>query len=213
MNEGQSDRGIQDIQTLVRYYLRAVILPGDIVVDATAGRGKDTLFLARCVGASGRVFSFDIQDEAILSTRELLKEYGLSARVELVNTCHSEMAKYIPIEKIKAIVFNLGYLPGSESKVATQAQTTVKALTEALKLLKETGVMVITVYRGHDGALEESEAITNFLSRLPKKEFSVLQGIYLNQGEQSPYWLMIQKNRGKTNESPPAKKNSGTDNQ
>ncbi|NLC10803.1 MAG: methyltransferase domain-containing protein, partial [Firmicutes bacterium] len=46
-----------------------VIEDGDIVVDATAGNGHDTLFLARKVGPKGMVYAFDIKEEAILSTR------------------------------------------------------------------------------------------------------------------------------------------------
>ena len=37
---------------------------GDLVVDATAGNGYDTLFLARAVGPSGTVFAFDRQVSA-----------------------------------------------------------------------------------------------------------------------------------------------------
>ena len=45
-----------------------------IGVDATCGRGKDTLFLANIFK---EVYAFDIQDEAIESTKELLKEYKI----------------------------------------------------------------------------------------------------------------------------------------
>ena len=45
---------------------------GDHVVDATVGNGHDTRFLARLVGAPGRVDGFDIQAGAIETTgREL----------------------------------------------------------------------------------------------------------------------------------------------
>src|SRR3954454_12453143 len=43
--------------------------PGDLVVDATAGNGHDTLFLAERVLPGGRVFAFDVQTEAIDATR------------------------------------------------------------------------------------------------------------------------------------------------
>ena len=45
------NRGIQDVQFVIKDYLKKVIAQGDIVVDATAGLGRDTLFLAQCVGA------------------------------------------------------------------------------------------------------------------------------------------------------------------
>ena len=51
---------------------------GEVVVDATAGNGHDTLFLARQVGPSGTVYSFDVQEEAIGLTRSRLEEAQIS---------------------------------------------------------------------------------------------------------------------------------------
>jgi hypothetical protein len=45
---------------------------GDAVIDATAGNGHDTLFLARLVGETGRVWAFDVQEAAINETRRRL---------------------------------------------------------------------------------------------------------------------------------------------
>ncbi len=150
------------------------------------------MFLARCVGVEGKVFAFDIQEEAIKVTRGLLIEQKMFDRVKLLHESHSKIASYIS-GGVKAVIFNLGYLPGSDKKITTQADITVQAVAQALNLLLEKGIIAITVYRGHDGGPEESLALINFLSGLSKKDFSVLQGIYLNQGEFSPYWIMIQK--------------------
>ena len=46
-------RELRDIQGLLRTFLQQVILPGNSVLDATAGQGRDTLFLAECVGPTG----------------------------------------------------------------------------------------------------------------------------------------------------------------
>lgn len=195
LNEIPSRKGIENTQTLLKVYLQRVILDGDIVVDATAGRGKDTLFLADCVGPKGKVYAFDIQKAAIESTRELLIEYNRNDRVDLFLESHTDMEKFLP-GRIKAALFNLGYLPGSDQQVTTHPETTIQAINAALRLLTEKGVIVLTVYRGHDNGAEESAVLNTYLAGLPKKDFSVLQGIYLNQGEHSPYWLIIQKNRG-----------------
>ena len=45
--------------------LEKIVSAGETVIDATAGNGYDTLFLAKLVGESGKVFSFDVQQEAI----------------------------------------------------------------------------------------------------------------------------------------------------
>lgn len=50
-------------------FLKNYVSPGDICIDATAGRGMDTLFLCKLVGENGKVFSFDIQAQAIKAGR------------------------------------------------------------------------------------------------------------------------------------------------
>ena len=43
-------------------------------MDATAGNGGDTEFLCRMAGAGGRVYAFDIQEQALRSTAERWNE-------------------------------------------------------------------------------------------------------------------------------------------
>lgn len=84
---------------------------GDICIDATAGRGNDTAFLCELVGESGKVTAFDIQSDAIESTRKLLCEKGLSDRAELVLDSHINMDKYADEGTVSCITFNFGWLP------------------------------------------------------------------------------------------------------
>lgn len=196
MNGVFNPKGIENMQTMLKMYLQHLIQPGDQVLDATAGRGKDTLFLAECVGSEGRVFAFDIQEEAIQSTRELLTAHKMLDRVALFRESHTEIGRLVP-QGIRAAVFNLGYLPGSSSQtIITEPETTLQAVNDTLKLLAAKGVIVLTVYRGHSRSLEEANTLNAYAAELSKKDFHVLQGMYLNQGETSPYWLIIQKNRG-----------------
>lgn len=76
--------GIRGAVPLCHHFLRERIRPGDRVVDATCGNGQDTLLLAELVGEEGRVWGFDIQEEALARTRERLVAAGLDGRVELV---------------------------------------------------------------------------------------------------------------------------------
>ena len=55
---------------------------GDICIDATAGRGNDTLHLCRLVGDSGHVTAFDIQQDAVDSTTSLLIENNMAHRAD-----------------------------------------------------------------------------------------------------------------------------------
>ena len=61
--------------------IKKVVAEGDIVIDATAGNGHDTVMLASLVGEKGKVYAFDIQEVAIRNTENRLKEKGLSDRV------------------------------------------------------------------------------------------------------------------------------------
>ena len=51
--------------------LSKTIKSGDVVVDATMGNGWDTAFLA---GLTDKVYAFDVQKEALVSTQALLQE-------------------------------------------------------------------------------------------------------------------------------------------
>jgi SAM-dependent methyltransferase len=54
--------------------LRRYVGPGQRCIDATAGRGRDTLLLAELVGAGGAVLAVDLQLEAIQATGARLAE-------------------------------------------------------------------------------------------------------------------------------------------
>ncbi|HQD42466.1 MAG TPA: class I SAM-dependent methyltransferase, partial [Bacillota bacterium] len=88
---------------LVKSIVAGVVSEGDTVVDATVGNGNDTLFLARLVGEKGRVYGFDIQQEAINNTGELLKDLGLQNRVNLICDGHENMDEYVTGD-VKAVV-------------------------------------------------------------------------------------------------------------
>ena len=77
---------------IVQKTVRERLPEGGFAIDATAGRGHDTVFLARTVGKSGRVLAFDIQQAAVDSTRALLEKEGLTAEVVLAS--HADMASY-----------------------------------------------------------------------------------------------------------------------
>ena len=92
---------------------------GDFCIDATAGRGHDTVFLAELVGEEGRVIAFDIQQDAVDSTRALLQEKGYQDRVEVFLDSHSNMDQYAEENTVDCITFNFGYLPGGDHNIFT----------------------------------------------------------------------------------------------
>lgn len=128
------------------YYISQILSDGDLAVDATVGNGNDTLFLAKLVG-NGHVIGFDIQEAAIKNTQNLLYQYGYYDRVSLYKLGHENMDKVVK-QSVKAIMFNLGYLPKGDHKIITQPETTLKALKKSLILLKKGGILSVVVYPG-----------------------------------------------------------------
>lgn len=183
-----------DIQRVLRHLISPYLHSGDHVIDATAGKGRDTLFLAQTVGETSRVYAFDLQTEALAESRELLEQHHISDRVELILADHARMADYIK-EKVRLVIFNLGYLPGGDHQIVTRPESTLGALKAALDLLEQQGLLVLTVYRGHEGGKEEGEAVEHWLRELPRRDYSVLAGQYINQPETGPYWITVQKHR------------------
>ena len=53
----------------------------DLCLDATAGNGLDTLFLAELTKGKGGVHAMDLQQDALTRTCGLLEQHGLKERV------------------------------------------------------------------------------------------------------------------------------------
>ena len=117
-------------------FLKRHIQKGSFCIDATAGRGYDTAFLAELSGTEGKVLAFDIQQEALCSTKALLQSRGLSDTVTLILDSHSNMDRYAQPDTVDAIVFNLGYLPGGDHSICTHAESSIAAIEKGLLLLK-----------------------------------------------------------------------------
>lgn len=203
--------GIQDIQGHLRQVLRPCLAAGDIAVDATAGRGRDTLFLAQAVGREGKVYAFDVQQEALGETEKLLQAHAVRERVLLFQLDHARMGEIIK-GRAKVVVFNLGYLPGGDHTLTTQPESTLCAMKVALDLLEVDGILAITAYRAHPGGEHEALAVETYLADLSRDVFTVLKGEYINQMAKAPYWIMVQRKReGFGYEDSPADEDSRTD--
>jgi predicted methyltransferase len=165
------------LTTFVHDILNNELNKGDCVIDATLGNGHDTLFLAQQVGNTGHIFGFDVQQQAITATQLKLQSEKLD-NFSLFHACHSEMDRHVPQQKhgiIKAILFNLGYLPGSDKKIITQANTTQVALNQSINLLGNKGIIVITAYPGHSGGETETEQVKLWCEQLNPLEFTTEQ--------------------------------------
>lgn len=180
---------------MAQILIAAVVEPGDFVVDATCGNGKDTVFLAKLVGERGKVLAVDVQPVAIHRTRCLLEKEGLCSRVVLVRDDHSSIQRHLR-EPVKAAMFNLGYLPGGDKRMVTRPETTIAAIRDVLSALAPGGLVTVVVYTGHPGGAEELEQVLNYVRDLPQREFSVIQSCYINQVNHPPQLIAVGKKRG-----------------
>jgi predicted methyltransferase len=154
-------RLVGQLTAQVHELLADLLRPGDVAIDATAGNGHDTLFLARQVGSTGCVHAFDVQQAALDETRKRLDSAGLSG-VILHRECHSRMSQFVPASlhrAIAAVTFNLGYLPGGEKSLITRPETSLRAIQAAVELVRPGGMVTVLCYRGHPGGRAETEAI------------------------------------------------------
>jgi len=200
------NKGLGSAVHIVQMIIAEVLKHGGTAVDATAGNGHDTLFLARLVGSEGRVYAFDIQKKALESTKKLLERYGAAGQVTLLNTGHEEMDKLVP-EPVDAVLFNLGYLPGGDHALVTSAGTTVTALKSAVELLRPGGRIGMVLYTGHPGGNEELCAAEQYASGLKGAGFNVIKINYLNRTAHAPVIILVEK-AGDLLESQAATQNS-----
>ena len=168
-------------------FLAQVITREDIVIDATMGNGHDTLFLAKL---AKQVYAFDIQEQALEKTSQRLQKAGLT-NVELILQGHETVDQFV--REAKAGIFNLGYLPSADKSIITQPQTTIEALEKLCHLVVKGGRIAIMIYYGHDGGDIERDAVLNYVSQLPQQEYTATIYRTLNQINNPPFLVMIEK--------------------
>ena len=190
---------------MAHWMLKDIIKTNDVVVDATMGNGYDTQFLAE-LGAN--VYAFDVQEEALNATEKRLDDAGIKNQifeknlsklltepsVNLVLSGHEKLSEYVK-EPIKAAIFNLGYLPKTDKSVVTKADTTLTALDALTNQLVVGGRIAIMIYYGHEGGMEEKNAVIKWTSSLPQKDWEVTSYAPLNQIHTPPILVLIEKRK------------------
>lgn len=168
---------------------------GDVCIDATAGNGNDTVYLARLAGETGCVHAIDIQKQAIENTEKLLKttdpEKHLDDRTVLHLMSHENIRDCAPDESVSMIVFNFGYLPGGDHSISTEKETSLKAVSKSLQLLKPEGVLLLCIYSGGDTGYEERDALLRWAEELDPRRYLVLKTEYANRRNDPPIPVAI----------------------
>ena len=103
------------------HFIKDHVNEGDICIDATAGNGSDTQLLCELTGPSGKVYAFDIQEQALANTKTRLESSGLYAN--LILDGHQNMEQHVKeAGQVSCVVFNFGYLPGGDHALATRVE-------------------------------------------------------------------------------------------
>lgn len=175
--------------SIAHRFIREHVREGALCIDATAGRGNDTALLCELAGETGSVIAFDIQQEAVESTKALLAQKNLHARVLLES--HSEMDRYAGEGTVDCITFNFGWLPGGNHAIHTTAQTSIQAIEKGLRLLRVGGIMSLCIYYGRDTGFEEKDAILEYLQTVDSKRYTVIVSQFYNRPNCPPFPVCI----------------------
>lgn len=190
--------GPASMNSLCHSLLQSVVQVGNVCIDATCGNGHDAFFLAnRALNETqGRLICYDIQQRSIQATQIRLSTIPTQAQARIEYRCsnHRNLGHDLPEGTVNAIVYNLGYLPGSIDKaVSTVKSDTIESLKHAIVLLAKGGALSITCYRGHPGGKEECDAVDAFCRTLDYEMFVVQRHETLNRGE-TPILYTVYRN-------------------
>lgn len=147
-----------------------------VAIDATVGNGYDTLFLANYYE---QVIGIDIQELAIKRTKEKTSNLN-NVRLFLDDFNNIKNYKYANL-----IIFNLGFLPGSNRKVKTQDYTSNLAIKKAYEILD--GLMLVACYVQHEGGYNE------YLTLIETLEENNINHIIENDFDNKEILIIIKK--------------------
>ena len=165
-----------------------------LCIDATCGNGGDTAFLCSITAPEGKVLGFDIQPEAIASTRNTLEKKGIPAeKYALHCDSHANLLQYVQPGTADAVMFNFGWLPGADHSVFSTADSSVPALKAALEAVRPGGVVSAILYSGQVIGTGEKQTVLEFLRALPLKSFTVLVCDFANWAETAPLPCIVLK--------------------
>lgn len=180
------------VLNLAHDFLRRHVHSGDLCIDATAGRGFDTALLCTLTGTQGRVLAFDIQPEAVESTKAHLAQQNLT-NAEVYLDSHANLAAYAAPGTVACIVFNFGWLPRGSHEIFTHAESSIAALNAGLRLLRVGGVMSLCIYYGGANGFTERDALLQYLASLDSRYYTVLQCQFPNRTGCPPFAVFLTK--------------------
>ena len=191
---------IRQTTQLALHLVRPYVTENSAVIDATCGNGHDTLALAQMNPA--RLYAFDMQEEAVRATAQLLEDSGYSQNIAdgsftIRRVDHAEMDRFAENCGclISAVIFNLGYLPGGDKELTTRTESTLAAVRVSMNLIAPDGIICITMYCGHAEGKREKAALLDLAGKLDPKRWHTAYVSMPNQRHDPPEILLITRKR------------------
>ncbi|HEV3269552.1 MAG TPA: class I SAM-dependent methyltransferase [Candidatus Rhabdochlamydia sp.] len=180
---------------LARFYWKMVLQPGDWAIDATCGNGKDTLQLGKL--SLGGIIGLDKQQIAIENTSTLLKNHLQEEqyrKIHLFCASHIHFPDLAHKHPIRLIIYNLGYLPGSNKKITTITEDTLKSLKIALELIIPGGLITFLCYPGHAEGAKEQIFLVQKAQELSSAQYVICHHTWPNKHASASLLLIQKKN-------------------
>lgn len=162
-----------------------------IIADMTMGNGNDSYKLLEAF-PKAKLFAFDIQDQALVKTREKLNNFD-EVSFKLIKDSHENIDKYI--DRLDIFIFNFGYLPGSDKTITTLSDSSLRAVKKALELLRPLGIGFMVFYPGHKEGRIEYELAKEYLAKLDQKLFNVFEINMINQASNPAILIGVEKRK------------------
>lgn len=147
-----------------------------IAIDATAGRGSDTITLGQYAGINGTVHAFDIQASALEETKQRYTESNAKATLHLHQQSHADFScLHLASKSVACITYNLGWYPGmgADRSIITKVKSTISSLKFAEEIIAVGGLISVMGYVGHIEGEEECDAVEEWTKSLCKEEWLV----------------------------------------
>ncbi|KAG5176274.1 putative rRNA methylase-domain-containing protein, partial [Tribonema minus] len=191
---------------------KSAVSPGDIVIDCTAGKGYDSLVLARLLfpdsaldgeaaaAAQGQLVCIDVQESAVAQTQARLQQALPPQAMQRISVLQQSFCELPPAceppiaeRSVALVAYNLGFLPGSDKSVCSTVQDTLDSLNKASKLVKLGGAISVTCYPGHEEGAAEVAAVKEWGAGLATREWRVFEHSRLNSPEGVPLLVVAYK--------------------
>lgn len=178
---------ITNTKTLIKFLIENYIKKASVAIDMTCGNGIDSKLILDSFDIK-KLYCFDIQQQALDNTKNLLKNYR---NYEIILDNHKNFDKYIK-ENVDFAIYNLGYLPRGDKEITTNYIDVEESLNKLLNKLNKNAVIIITFYPGHLSGKIESKEVLTFLKKLNQKQYMILKFTFENQKNNPPFVVMIQ---------------------